>query len=196
MRVAITGAYGSGKTTLVRAFARERGLAVEPVQAMQDPWGSPPKAATACTGPELVELTVRRLLDRVAAESSTADSVSDGSLVHDWVFAKTLLLHGSRADHREPPSRLQQDEVNDLLRPVRLAVRSRLAARYDVVAYLPISFAMTEPAPPVSEQFRVLSDRYLLEELAAAGIGPITVTGTPAERVARLVEATAPAVLV
>ncbi|WIE83473.1 AAA family ATPase [Curtobacterium sp. MCPF17_021] len=184
MRLAITGAYGSGKSTLAKAAAERFGLQAEALPPMQDPFGSR-KAATGCSPAQLVELVVRRLIERSARESGDL-WVSDGSLVHDWVFAKTLLLHGVDPDAAPRPTIAGRGLVNGLLEPSRRAVRSSLHDRYDVVVHLPIEFAMTETAPPVSESFRTRSEEYLAEELALAGLRPKTVTGSVEDRLEQI----------
>jgi len=184
MRLAIIGAYGSGKTTLARAAAERFGLRLDALPAMQDPFGIS-KAATACSPAQLVELTVRRLIERSAAEQGE-HWVSDGSLVHDWVFTKTLLLHGADPETSPQPTIAGRGLVNGLLEPTRRAIRAALAGRYDAVVHVPIEFEMSERTPPVSEAFRTRSEQYLAEETSLAGLHFHTVTGTVAERLDRL----------
>jgi len=184
MRLAITGAYGSGKSTLVRAAAERFGLRSSPLPAMQNPLGIE-KPATHCTPAQLVELTVRRLVDRSDQEHGT-HTVSDGSLVHDWVFAKTLLLHGTDPQVRPAPTIAGRGLVDGLLEPTRRAIRASLGIRYDVVVHLPVEFPMDEERPPVTEAFRARSDEYLAEELAAAGIRPHVLRGSVGDRLDQL----------
>jgi hypothetical protein len=186
MRLAITGAYGSGKTTLAAAAAARFNLRLDSLPPMRDPLGVQ-KAAAACAPAQLVELTVRRLVERSGREHGHR-WVSDGSLIHDWVFAKTLLLHGTDPDMAPQPNIAARGLVNGLLEPTRRAVRASLKGRYDVVVHLPIEFPMSEEAPPVSEAFRSRSEEYLAEELDLAGLRPHVVTGTVQDRLDQISE--------
>jgi hypothetical protein len=184
MRLAITGAYGSGKSTLADAAAQRFDLQLTPIPPMRNPLGVTAEA-TACTPEQLAELVVRRLIDRTGAESAQ-HSVSDGSLLHDWVFAKTLILHGAQPRSGMETSPAGRRAVQETLGPMRRGLLARLASHYDVVVHLPIEFAMTEPSPPINETFRERTDCYLLEELENAGIRPYTVAGALPARVDRL----------
>lgn len=184
MRLAIIGAYGSGKSTLARAAAERFGLRSDPLPPMQDPIGVP-KTATRCSPAQLVELTVRRLIERSAREHGQR-WVSDGSILHDWVFAKTLLLHGTDPDAAPRPTIAGRGLVDGLLEPTRRAIRASIVDRYDTVVHLPIEFALSESAPPVTESFRWRSEEYLAEELELAGIRPERVVGPVGERLHQL----------
>lgn len=175
MRLAIIGAYGSGKTTLARLAADQFRLRFDPPAEMRDPW-SRPGPVLECSGPELIELTIRRLIDRSAAEYGDR-IVSDGSLLHDWVFAKTLLLHGAAPEFADEPTAKCRATAERLLEPTRRAILMRLSTQYDHVVHLPIEFPLAQSRPPVSEGFRTRSDSYLLAELAAAHVTPIPVRG-------------------
>ncbi|MHC2187292.1 hypothetical protein ACVLV4_002962 [Rathayibacter agropyri] len=184
VRLAITGAYGSGKTTLARVAADKFHLRFDPPAEMRDPW-SRPAPALGCSGAELIELTIRRLIDRSAAEHGDR-IVSDGSLLHDWVFAKTLMLHGAAPEIADEPTTKCRAAAERLLEPTRRAILMRLATQYDFVVHLPIEFPLAQSHPPVSEGFRARSDSYLLAEFAAAGVKPCPVRGEPDVRLSRI----------
>src|SRR5438445_5717018 len=93
-RIAIVGAYGSGKTLLSTALSRLTGIPRAPLHPMDRPVGSPEPGRTIadCTPAELVQLTVRRYTECVVEEGRLPDGfISDGSAIHEWTYAKTRL---------------------------------------------------------------------------------------------------------
>lgn len=187
MRLAVTGAFGSGKTTLVTALAAAMNHSVPPVAAMQGPRGRPRVSAVDSTREELMELLVRRLMDRATVEFARPRVISDGSLIHDWVFVRTMLMHGAR-----PEAKVVADPqwCIEALEPSRRAIHSRLKGLYDVVVHLPIQFRLDPSRPhPVNEKFRALSDEYLLAELRDSACPIVTVVGDVDERVSTCLEA-------
>jgi hypothetical protein len=198
MRIAVVGAYGSGKTTLTAQLAAATGLPVSSATPMASPLGSTNVAASACTPAELVQLTVRRLVERSVEEARHAHGfVSDGSVLHDWIYAESLLRYGSYPDRVpasaavELPASASGFEPLDVVRQVALLARHDVAARYDLWLHVPVTHPLTDPVPPISEEFRRITDERLLAVLAAAGVHPHELTGDPTARLAhatRLVE--------
>jgi hypothetical protein len=63
---------------------------------MQDPVGGAGVDRQKWTPAQLVQLTVKRFAERVRNESHcTSGFLSDGSALHEWVFAKLRLVTGS-----------------------------------------------------------------------------------------------------
>jgi len=182
MRIAVTGSYGAGKTTLVRALSAHTGLPYRHVPDMRSPLWHAGKQATECNRDELIELMVRRLMDRAALEFDERDVVSDGSLLHDWVFVRTMLMHGAHPTHDVHADTSWQIES---IEPIRRAVLTRMAGLYDLVIHLPIEFPLAQENQPVSDKFRELSDRYLISELERLSIPMLKVSGTLDERLAQ-----------
>jgi energy-coupling factor transporter ATP-binding protein EcfA2 len=179
MRVAITGSYGAGKTTLARALSEVLEQPYQPLPPMTAPLGQAGKPATHCSSAELAELLVRRLMDRAAVELARPQVISDGSLLHDWAFVRTLLMHGPM-----PGPNLDADADWQIasLEPTRRAIHTRMRGLYDVVVHLPVEFPLTTDDPPVSERFRELSDVYLTRELECGAVTVSTLTGPLDER--------------
>src|SRR5437764_779912 len=95
MRIAVVGTYGAGKTTLVSRFAELTGLPRAHGTPRRDPAGRTPKALEDVDPAELIQLVVRRYAERVAAETRHRTGfVSDGSLLHEWVYASVRLAVG------------------------------------------------------------------------------------------------------
>jgi nicotinamide riboside kinase len=185
MRIAITGSYGAGKSTLARALSETLGRRIHSIPAMADPWWKPDRGATACSRSELMELLIRRLMDRAAMEFREATVVSDGSLIHDWVFVRTLLMHGAT-----PNPDIAADPVwlIESLEPARRAIHTRMHELYDVIIHLPVEFPLRPGIQLVSEEFRRLSDVYLLRELSGTTTPVQTVTGPLSARIEKCVQ--------
>ncbi|MFG2878208.1 AAA family ATPase [Streptomyces sp. NPDC048337] len=188
-RTAVVGAYGAGKTTLIRAVGAATGIPSAHGRPMRDPVGSVPKPLEEATAPELVQLVVRRLTERVLAEAALPGAfLSDGSLLHEWVYATVRLAVGLHPDEDVPYEAVRAAEgpYHEVLDHLGREIVHRALAGYDTFVHLPVEFPLGDPVPPISEHFRALSDRLLLDTLAGAGVTVHTVTGSPDERLAAL----------
>lgn len=186
VKIAVSGSYGAGKTTLVKCLSTKLALPYSTIPPMDSPLGRAGLTATESTRDELVELLIRRLMDRAAVEFTTARLISDGSLIHDWVFVRTLLAHGACPDEQADAD---VTRIIDTIEPARRAIMSRMNGLYDLMVHVPIDFEMTEGPQPVSENFRRLSDAYLINELQQLPQGYTTVSGPLQERMLFLLDA-------
>lgn len=189
MRIAVVGSYGSGRTTLSDLLADALGMPVSRASAMARPLGSPRVTAAEATPAELVQLTVRRLVERSVEETRWAGGVvSDGSVLHDWIYAEWLQRTGSFPAAvppdaaLDPPYDAHAFDPLTVVHQVALLARQDLAARYDVWFHLPVEFPLRDPVPPISEAFRAATDARLLGVLDAAGVQPHVLHGTPQQR--------------
>ncbi|RSS68879.1 AAA family ATPase [Streptomyces sp. WAC06614] len=194
-RIAIVGAYGSGKTLLAKALSEVTGLPYTQGTAMREPIGGEGKHIWNWTEGELLQLTVKRFAERTLNEAAhPAGFISDGSIVHEWVFAKLRLVTGPTPGTLAAVDTRFRSEVTAAYENVadhigKLAVRHAKTA-YDVLLHLPIEFPMTEENPPINENFRTLSDEVLLPALAETGVPVHTITGTPAMRLEKILKIT------
>ncbi|MET9695826.1 AAA family ATPase [Streptomyces sp. NPDC006529] len=194
-RIAIAGAYGSGKTLLSEALSEVTGLPRAEGTAMREPIGGEGKHAWSWTEGELLQLTVRRHAERTLDEAAHPGGfISDGSILHDWVYAKLRLIAGPNPGTEQPLGSRFRSEVTAAYEDVadqigKLAVRHAKTA-YDVFFHLPVEFPLDEDNRPVNEIFRTLSDGLLLPAIAETGIPVHTITGSPAERIRQIVEIT------
>ncbi|MET3983359.1 AAA family ATPase [Streptomyces sp. PvR034] len=192
-RIAIVGAYGSGKTLLSEALSEVTGLPYTQGTAMREPIGGEGKHIWNWTEGELLQLTVKRYAERTLNEAAhPAGFISDGSIIHEWVFAKLRLVLGPNPGTEQSVDSRFRSEVTAAYEDVadhigKLAVRHAKTA-YDVFYHLPIEFPLDEDNRPINDIFRKLSDEVLLPALADTGIPIHTITGTPAERLQQIID--------
>ncbi|HET6483007.1 MAG TPA: AAA family ATPase [Actinoplanes sp.] len=190
-RIALVGSYGSGKTTLSKAFAEQTGLPRTHGSPMLAPLGDSGRTIRDCTAPELLQMITERYVERVVAESRLPDGfVSDGSVVHDWVYGMVRLATGSYPDdgvHLRQHERTGDDDLyRGVLEQLGWLVRRHAAQAYDLFAFLPIEFPLADDNRPISEQFRIISDELLLETLSRLGVPVLVVRGALPQRVHQL----------
>ncbi|MBD0711687.1 MULTISPECIES: AAA family ATPase [unclassified Streptomyces] len=197
MRIALVGAYGAGKTTLISAATARVGLPGAHGTPMRDPVGSHrPTSLEEATEPELVQLVVRRHAERLLAEAAYPKGfLSDGSLLHEWVYATVRLavgLHpGTGTDVRDVVAGGGDgDPYRTVLDHLGREFLHRALTSYDVFVHLPVEFPLHDGTPPIAENFRVLSDRLLLDTLHTAGAPVHTVSGPLDNRLTALVALT------
>lgn len=191
MRVAVVGAYGAGKSTLAARFAEQAGLPVAHGTPMRDPAGGPPKPLADADPAELIQLVVRRYAERVEAEARNPQGfVSDGSLLHEWVYATVRLAVGTH-----PAAGVDLALANDAGDPHAEVVAAlgreivqRAAQSYDRVVHLPVEFALTDVVKPISEPFRDLSDELMMRTFAVAGVTVHPITGAVDARLSALAD--------
>lgn len=188
MRIALVGAYGAGKTTLANALTSILDVPRVQGSVMDRPLGVGHRTIIDCTHGELIQLATRRFVERVVNETSAADGfISDGSVLHEWIYTKVRVVAGSFPDRPvdlaawpRPPAVSVYEEVID---QIGLLMREHVATRYDLLVHLPVEFALRDQTPPISEDFRIISDRLLIDALQADGIPFHLVTGSVEQRI-------------
>lgn len=181
LRIAVVGAYGNGKTTLTTELAKASHLPRTHGRAMRDPLGGAGKSLEDCSEAELLQLTVRRFTERQVGEALLPQGfISDGSVLHEWVYAKVRLALGRfpdrharlEAPHRGGPT-AAFEEVADQIGQLAL---DHARENYDLVVHVPAHAALDDSPRPISEVFRAVSDQLLLESLGWADV-PVHVVG-------------------
>lgn len=195
MKLAIVGAYGAGKTTLITAYSNAglpNPLPSAHGSAMRNPAGSSPKALEETTDAELVQLVVRRYAERAVAESGHRRSgfLSDGSLLHEWAYASVRLavgLHPSEENGLDISLSRETNPCAEVIAQIGCEAMRRSRDAYDAFVHLPIEFPLNDSVKPVSEHFRFLFDRLLLDGIHRAGIKVHTISGTLENRLDSLI---------
>ncbi|MFJ4105619.1 AAA family ATPase [Amycolatopsis japonica] len=183
MRIAVVGAYGNGKTTLTTALAPLLEIPRVHGTPMADPAGSAPKPLEDCAEGELLQLMLRRFTERTVSEERNPDGfVSDGSSLHEWIYTKVRLALGR---HPRPPQDLplyDDGPYEEVAGQLGTVIQQRVREAYDVFLHVPVEFPLQPGESPISERFRHLSDRLLIEVLGRLGCPVHVVRGSVAER--------------
>ncbi|MDP5315637.1 AAA family ATPase [Streptomyces poriferorum] len=187
LRVAFVGAYGNGKTTLTTRLTQITRLPRTHGSAMRDPLGASGKSLEDCSEAELLQLTVRRFTERRVGEALLPQGfLSDGSVLHEWIYAKVRLALGRFPDENARPAGARRfgasaafEEVNDQIGQLAL---SHARQSYDLVVHLPAEVPLADTPRPISEAFRTISDQLLLAELGRADVPFHVIAGSPEER--------------
>ncbi|WP_416047638.1 ATP-binding protein [Cupriavidus basilensis] len=197
MRIVISGTYSTGKSTTTDALGYLTGMPRTNARTMREimPEALPGKVLEQCSIPELMELCLWRFKERVVSEHLCGDTyISDGSCLHEWIYARGRLIAGINPANG-PVTRGLRKLLGLRYRPThehifeRLmhAVEAHARASYEEVIHLPIEFPMTDDGHrPVSEAFRRMTERMLLERLQALGIPCRVVGGSIEQRLAQI----------
>jgi len=185
MRVALMGAYGAGKTTLAAALSPILGIPTAHGTPMDKPIGGDGRGIADCTDAELIQLTVRRFLERVVAEERAGGRfVSDGSALHEWIYGRMRLAVGSypSVDVDVGDVEIASSPYLEVLDQIGLLMKAHFLT-YDLVIHLPVEFPLADAHPPINERFRSLSDDLLLSVTKSMGVPLCTVTGNVEQRI-------------
>ncbi|WP_181793542.1 AAA family ATPase [Streptomyces sp. WELS2] len=195
-RFAVVGAYGSGKTILTEALEHLTGLPRTQGSPMREPIGGEGVSIHNWTEGQVLQLTVNRYAERIAGEAALPEGFfSDGSVLHEWIYAKLRLVAGSYpgTDHpldsryRDPVTRAYEQVADEI---GLLAKRHVARGAYQAFLHLPIEFELAENNRPINETFRKLSDELLLPALEESGVPVHTVAGSLEQRLEQVLEIT------
>ena len=190
MRLAVSGTYSSGKTTTSTALAILTGIPQARAKTMREilPDAIPGKRLEDCTPAQLVQLGMRRFVDRAVHESHLGSHfISDGSSLHEWAYGKVRVLVGIRPDDSAlVPAVVRSVELEffeDVIDNMGVAMKQHAQRSYDAFAHLPIEFPLVADGHrPVSERFRALTDRLIRDTLDELRIPYRVVGGSLEER--------------
>ncbi|GGS37334.1 MULTISPECIES: AAA family ATPase [Actinokineospora] len=199
MKLAISGTYSSGKTLTSYALAHYVGIPRTRARTMREllPFAVPGKTLEQCTGAELIQLIVRRHVERVVHESHLTDGfVSDGSSLQEWLYGSVRVIVGINPNDSvhlgdmETVAKTQEmlffEQVMDQL---GVAIKEHVRTTYDAFVHLPNELELAKDGHrPVNERFRRLADEGIAKAIDELGIPRHVVGGTLTERLLRIVE--------
>lgn len=195
MKIAISGTYSSGKTTTTIALEKLTGIPRTHAKTMREilPKTLPGKKLEDVTGPELVQLGIRRLTERAVYESKLDDFFSDGSSLHEWVYGTIRMEIGIHPNKDTDKGFIELPEGIKTLKEVMSnfgdVAKDHALETYDEFIHLPVEFPIVEDGHrPVSEVFRNKSDELLLNTVKELQIPYHVVGGSIHERLHKIIE--------
>lgn len=199
LRLAVSGTYSTGKTTTTEALSLWLGIPRTHAQTMREilPVVLPGKALEDCSPAELFQLGMLRFTERAVRESAMSGSfLSDGSSLHEWVYGKARLAVGINPNDGPIRRRVRaamifpyKKVINEVNEAFGAVVKRHARKAYDEFIHLPVEFPLVKDGHrPVSEEFRALSDKLLIETLEEIGIAYHVVSGTVEERLRKIAD--------
>jgi hypothetical protein len=199
MKLAISGTYSSGKTLTSYALSHYIGVPRTRARTMREllPFAVPGKTLEQCNGAELIQLIVRRHVERVVHESHLTDGfISDGSSLQEWLYGSVRVIVGINPNEsvhlddtqtvEKTPEMLFFEQVMDQL---GVAIKQHVRDTYDAFVHLPNELELAKDGHrPVNERFRTLADQGIAAAIDELGIPRHVVGGTLTERLDRIVE--------
>ncbi|NMO01759.1 AAA family ATPase [Gordonia sp. TBRC 11910] len=198
LRLAVSGTYSTGKSTLTEALSLATGIPRTHAMTSREILADliPGKTVMELNSVELLALGLRRFEERVQNESGLDGFISDGSIIHEWVYgqarAETGINPGAPAILRTV-KRVAGWRHNHAYRTYLdiygQISRERAATLYDAFVHLPVEFPLHDDGHrPVSEPFRHLSDTMLYDTVTSLGLPVLTVRGTTEERLSTVLD--------
>ena len=173
LKIAIFGAYGTGKTTLANHLSQSAHIPLPTLNPMANPYPGTPKDLSQCTIEEVVGLALRRYHERTFWEARCHNSViSDGGLLHEWIY----LLARTKTD----PSHGQK-RYTDFLQAGIDEIASQCKRGYDLSFYCPPEFPLPASAP-VTRDFQHLTAQLHEQYFLRHNITYITIVGSVNQR--------------
>ncbi|GAA4438443.1 AAA family ATPase [Actinokineospora soli] len=199
MKLAISGTYSSGKTLTSYALSHYIGVPRTRARTMREllPFAVPGKTLEQCNGAELIQLIVRRHVERVVHESHLTDGfISDGSSLQEWLYGSVRVIVGINPNDsvhlgdietvEKTPEMAFFEQVMDQL---GVAIKEHVRLTYDAFVHLPNELELAKDGHrPVNERFRTLADQGIAAAIDELGIPRHVVGGTLSERLDRIVE--------
>ena len=183
MKIAIVGAHGAGKTTLTKALEARTPLVAPVPTPMHNPVPGTVKSLQDCSNEEVLRLSQRRYTERIVQEQSASDVISDGSVLHEWVYASTRLAWGIYpGDSDQPnPSTVTRTQLG-LVEDFTEEALAYFEEAYDHVFYIPVEFALPRDGAPISDRFQLEAGQQLFELLSLTSKPVHVITGSVEER--------------
>ncbi|QWF85863.1 AAA family ATPase [Amycolatopsis sp. CA-230715] len=198
LRLAVSGTYSTGKSTTTEALSIATGIPRTHAKTSREILMDivPGKQVQELSAMELIKLGLRRFEERVANESLPGSFISDGSVIHEWVYGEARMrvginpgaswwLRRVKAVSGWRTKRFYQQYM-DMYGEL---TKDRARRLYDAYVHLPVEFDMhADGHRPVSEPFRAVSDRLLHNAVQEMGVPYYVVHGSIKERLTAIVD--------
>jgi len=199
MKLAVSGTYSSGKTLTSYALSHYTGIPRTRARTMREllPFAVPGKTLEECTGAELIQLIVRRHVERAVHESHLKGGfISDGSSLQEWIYGSVRVFVGIN-----PNASVGLDDLSNVERTPELdffdaamqqlgvAFKEHVRGTYDAFVHLPNVLTLdADGHRPVNERFRSMADEQIVRVVDELGIPRHGVNGTLEERVTAIAD--------
>lgn len=184
MKIAIVGAHGVGKTTLTTALEALTTLIAPVSTPMHDPVPGQNKSLQDCTNEEVLRLSQRRYTERIVQEQSAPDIISDGSVLHEWVYATTRLSLGVFPTEDQEPAPSESADVQlNLIDDFTEEALAYAEQTYDEILFLPIEFPLPCENAPISDRFQIEAEKRLFELVTMSNKPVRVLRGSVQERI-------------
>jgi AAA domain len=199
MKLAISGTYSSGKTLTSYALSHYVDIPRTRARTMREllPFAVPGKTLEQCNAAELIQLIVRRHVERTVHESHLTDGfVSDGSSLQEWIYGSVRVVVGINPNDSVHLSELDVVErtaemafFEQVMDQLGVAIKEHVRNTYEAFVHLPNELTLAKDGHrPVNERFRSMADQAIGTTIDELGIPRYVVGGTLPERLDRIVD--------
>lgn len=202
VRLVISGTYSTGKTTTATALSIATGIPLINALSAREILTSlyPGRRFQDMTATELMALGLKRLEERIKAETilynNGGNFISDGSVLNEFVYGtvrlKIGLNPGSKMIHQIVKALMgltSKPFFRKYMEAYGHVTKQHAQHWYTDVVHLPIEFEMSSDGHrPVSEKYRILSDRELVSNFESLNFSPSFISGNQVERISKIIE--------
>jgi hypothetical protein len=198
MKVVISGTYSTGKTTTALALSQLTGVPKMSAKTMREilPVAFPGKILEKCNFHELIEVGVRRFMERILCEQGMDSFISDGCPLQEWIYGTTRIITGLNPS--EKPWKNKFDKLirsnkwkiyEETLGGFGIVAKEYVKNHYDAIIHLPVEFPFDPDGHrPASESFRQKSEILLRDTYAKSGLEVFEVKGSLECRLKKIME--------
>jgi nicotinamide riboside kinase len=198
MKIAVSGTYSTGKTTLSLALSYLTGIPVAQARTMREilPDAFPGYSLEQCGSSQLIELGMRRFTERSQTEAQMKGSfISDGCALQEWLYGTTRLKTGFNPAENPETVKVWMDSHREEWKVFKQTieafgriVKKYAKDKYDVIIHLPVEFPLVPDGHrPVNEYFRNESNQLLICTYQELGLQPFEVRGNMHERLTSII---------
>lgn len=199
LKIAVSGTYSSGKTTTTEALSLLTGIPRTHAKTSREILleALPGKQVQELNGRELIQLGLLRLEERIANEEKVIGPFfSDGSVIHEWIYGQARMIVGINPSDGFIARNIKKiiglpykHFYQGYMDAYGVVVKTRAKRLYDAFVHLPVEFPLVgDNHRPVSEEFRALSDKILIDTLNELKIPYYVIGGSVKERLERIIE--------